>query len=123
MSISDYAELKLLETIKGTSFSVSAVYVRAHTGDPGEAGTANGSAETTRKAVTFATASAGAMASNAAVTWTNWSAGTETISHVSLWDASTAGNCLWSGALTSAKTVANGDTLNIASGSLTLTLD
>lgn len=122
MSISDYAELKLLETLKGTSFSVANVYVKLHTGDPGEAGTSNAAGNTTRTAVTFATASAGSMASNADVTWTNVST-SETYSHISLWDNVSAGNCLWSGALTASKAVNSGDTFSIPSGQLTLSLD
>ena len=98
MSISNYGELAFLETLRNTSFAVAAPYVKLHVGDPGETGTANAAAETTRKAITFSAASAGSMASSATVTWTNVS-NTETYSHWSMWDASTAGNCLWSGAL------------------------
>jgi hypothetical protein len=36
---------------------------------------------------------------------------TETISHISVWDASTAGNLLWTAALTTSKAVVNTDTL------------
>jgi hypothetical protein len=120
MSISNYAELALLNTLRNTSFAVTAVYLKLHTGDPGEAGTSNAATETTRKAVTFAAASSGSMTSSATVEWTNVST-TETYSHWSLWDASTSGNCLWSGALASSAAVTAGDTFQITS--LTLTLD
>ena len=36
MSISNYAENKLLDTLRGTAFSVSNAYLKLHTGDPGE---------------------------------------------------------------------------------------
>jgi len=60
------------------------------------------------------------MVSSATVEWTNVST-TETYSHWSLWDASTAGNCLWTGALASSAAVTAGDTFQITT--LTLSLD
>jgi len=91
-----------------------------HTGDPGEDGTANAASESTRKAVSFAAASGGSMSSSGTVEWTNVAA-TETYTHWSLWDALSAGNALWSGALASSAAVVAGDTFQITS--LTLTLD
>lgn len=120
MSISNYAENKLLDTLRNTSFAVAATYIKLHTGDPGEDGTSNAAGNTTRQQVSFSAASGGSMASSATVTWTNVST-TETYSHFSLWDASTAGNCLWKGALSSNAAVTAGDTFQITS--LTLTLD
>jgi len=118
--ISNYAENKLLDTLRAQSFSVSNVYVKLHTGDPGEDGTSNAATETTRKEVTFSAASSGSMASSATVEWTNVST-TETYTHFSLWDNVSAGNCLWKGALSSSAAVTAGDTFQITS--LTLTLD
>lgn len=120
MSISNYLENKLLDTLRNTSLAVASVYLKLHTGDPGEDGTANAAGETTRKVVSFSAASGGSMASSATVEWTNVST-TETISHWSAWDASTAGNCLWTGALSSNASLTAGDTFQITS--LTLTLD
>ena len=120
MSISKYAENALLDTLGGTAFSVATVYAQLHTGDPGEDGTSSVAGENGREVVTFGTASGGSLATTAASTWTNVSTA-ETYSHFSLWDAASAGNCLWTGALSSAATVAVGDTFQITS--LTLTLD
>lgn len=120
MSISNYLENAYLDTLRNTSLAVSAVYVKLHTGDPGEAGTSNAATETTRKLISFSAASSGSMASSATVEWTNVST-TETYSHWSLWDSLTTGNCLWSGALSSSAAVTAGDTFQITS--LTLTLD
>lgn len=120
MSISNYAENKLLDTLRNTSFAVATTYLKLHLGDPGEDGTANPAANTTRQAVTFNAASSGSMASSANVTWTNVP-NAETYSHWSMWDNATAGNCLWKGALTTSAVVAAGDTFQITS--LTLTLD
>ena len=120
MSISNYAENALLDTFGGTAFSVTTPYLQLHIGDAGEDGTANGAGETTRQAVSFSSASGGSMSSSATVTWTNLS-NSETLTHWSMWDASTGGNCLWTGALSGSATVATGDTFSITS--LTLTLD
>ena len=120
MSISNYAELALLNTLRNTSFAVTDVYLKLHTGDPGEAGTSNAATEATRKVVSFSAASSGSMTSSGTVEWTNVST-TETYSHWSLWDASTSGNCLWTGGLATSAAVTAGDTFQITS--LTLTLD
>lgn len=120
MSISNYLENKLLDTLRNQSFAVATVYLQLHTGSAGEDGTTNAAANTTRQSVSFSTAASGSMSSSAAVTWTNVPS-TETYSHWSAWDASTAGNCLWTGALSSSASVSAGDTFQITS--LTLTLD
>lgn len=85
----------------------TAWYAALHTGDPGEAGDANEvvvgtDADYVRKAVTFAdpVSDSGQVLSEAQVAWTaNSGASTYTITHVSIWDASTAGNCLFKGQL------------------------
>lgn len=124
MSIANFLETTLLDLVfNGTSYAgQSTVYVKLHTGDPGEACTGNAAGETTRKAATFAAASAGAIANDADITWTNVST-SETISHISVWDAVSSGNALWYGALAASKPVTAGDTLVIASGALTVSLD
>lgn len=99
----------------------SAFWVKLHIGDPGSAGTANAAAETTRKQATFSAASAGAITTSGALTWTSVST-TETYSHVSFWDASTAGTFLGSDALDVARAVTAGDTFTIAAGDLDLTI-
>lgn len=124
MSISNYLETVLVDLVfNATSYAgQSTFYTKLHVGDPGEAGTSNAATETTRKASTVGAGSAGTVTSDADITWTNV-AGTETISYVSLWDAVSAGNCLWSGALTVSKALTAGDTFTIPSGSLTISLD
>lgn len=122
MSIANYAELKILDHLTGTASwtAPSSVYLKLHTGDPGEDGTANAASETTRQAASFASAASGSIVTDATVEWSGVAA-TETYSHWSMWDASTAGNCLWSGALSSSVSVTAGDTFRITA--LTLSLD
>lgn len=122
MSISNYAELKILDHTTGRAAwtAPTTVYLKLHTGDPGEEGTSNAATETTRKSVSWSAAASGSIGSSATVEWTNVST-TETYSHWSLWDNVSAGNCLWTGALSSSAAVTAGDTFQITS--LTLSLD
>jgi hypothetical protein len=122
MSISNYAELKILEHTTGkTAWTIPTnVYVKLHTADAGEAGTSSAATETTRKVAAWATAASGSIATSATLEWTNVAA-TETYSHWSLWDDVSAGNCLWTGALSSSAAVTAGDTFQITT--LTLSLD
>ena len=119
--ISSYLANAWLDALgNNSSFAVTTVYVKLHTGDPGAAGTANPATETTRKSVSFAAASAGSLASDAAVTWTNI-AGSEDATHFTAWDNLSAGNFLFSGTIT-ANPYTAGDTFTIASGALTVSL-
>lgn len=123
MSISNYLEGKILDKVlRGTDFTVAAVYVQLHTGDPGEAGTANAAVNTTRQAATFAAASGGTSLTSAQLTWTAVPA-SETYSYVSLWDAVTGGNCLWSGPMSSGVPVIVGAAFRILMGALSVSLD
>ncbi len=114
---------KWLDMLAATAFTApSSANVKLHTGDPGSAGTSNASAETTRKALTWSAASAGSKAIAATLpSWTSWSAGSETLTHISVWDNISAGNFLFSVALTASKSITNGDTLNLTSLSIAFT--
>jgi len=100
-----------------TSFAVATAYVQLHTAAPGAAGTSNVATETTRKAISFAVASGGSMASDADITWTGI-AGSQDATHFTVWDASSAGNFLFSGTIT-ANAYTAGDTYTFPSGSFT----
>lgn len=114
---------KWLDMLGATAFSAPAnTYVKLHTGDPGSAGTANASANTTRVVLAWAAASAGSKAIQATLpVWATWASGSETISHISIWDNLTAGNFLYSVALTASRAVVNGDTLTLSSHSIAFT--
>lgn len=76
-----------------------------------------------RQAATFATATAGSSSNSATVTFPVATANWGTVTHVAVTDAATGGNVLFWGPVTSAKTIETGDTFQIASGNLTITLD
>lgn len=109
-----------LNTYRATNITAPAnVFLKLHTGDPGAAGTANVSAVTTRNSITFAAASGGSMSLSSVGSFSMTT--TETISHVSIWDASSAGNFLQSCALTASVPVINGSTLSFSSLTLSYT--
>jgi hypothetical protein len=89
-------------------------FVKLHTADPGASGATAASSVVTRPAATFNAASAGSCSLSNTPSWASW-AGTngEVVSHISVWDANTAGTFLYSAALTASKTVNTGDTLNL----------
>jgi hypothetical protein len=105
-----------LNTLRGGSnfTAFASAFVKLHTGDPGSAGTSNAAAgSTTRPAVTWAAASGGAIAMNGtAPSWTNGGT-SETITHISVWDNATAGNFMFSVALTASKAWVSTDTLTL----------
>jgi hypothetical protein len=75
-----------------------------------------------RKAVTFASASSGTSATNATVTFDAATANWGSITHVAVMDAVSSGNVLFYGAVTTAKTIESGDTFQVSSGNLTISL-
>jgi len=119
--LSSYLANAFLNSVgNATSFSVSTAYVKLHIGDPGANGTANPATETTRKAVSFGAAGSGSMANDADVSWTSI-AGSQDATYFTAWDASTAGNFLFSGTI-SGNAYTAGDTYTIPSASLTVAL-
>lgn len=86
-------------------------FMKLHIGDPGAAGATNPSVgSATRVAVSHAAAASGSsVITGTAPAWTNGGT-SETLTHVSYWDAITAGNFIESAVLTTAKAWASGDT-------------
>lgn len=125
---SDYLENKVLDhVLTATAYTQpSARYIGLFTADTGlEANTP--SAEVSggsyaRQTVTFAAASSGSSATNATVTFPAATANWGTITHVAVMDAATSGNVLFWGAVTTSKTIETGDTFQITSGNLTISL-
>lgn len=63
----------------------------------------------------------GVTSNVAAIVFPTATAAWGTITHMAIFDATTAGNMLFWGALNTAKTVGNGDTFQFAAGALTVT--
>lgn len=123
--LTNYLENKLADHVfKNTAYAApSTVYVALHTADPTEAGNIAEASFTgyARKALSVGTASNGVHTNSADLTWSIGSA--VTISHISIWDSLSTGNCLFYGPLSATKTMANGDTFKIVAGSLTVGFD
>ena len=123
--MSDYLELKFLDHFTGTASTSapSAVYLGLATASLQDdaSGTELTGNNYTRKAITFASASGGSIASNSAVEFNSATGSWGSVSHWGIFDASSSGNLLFHGSFTSAKTIASGDILKVASGSLTIT--
>ena len=112
---------KMLDLISTASQSgYSTPHLALHTGDPGAAGASNASAETARMAVTFGAASGGSKAATGSpvAEWTAWDVGTETISHLSIWSAASAGTFIASVALTTPRQVDDTDTFRVTALSI-----
>jgi hypothetical protein len=125
---SDYLENKVLDhVLTATGYTQpSTRYLGLYTASTGlesnspSAEVSGGSYQ--RKAVTFAAASGGSSATNATVTFDTASASWGTITHVAVLDNITSGNVLFWGAVTTSKTIDSGDTFQVTSGNLTVSL-
>ena len=133
MSLSNYAELKLLDHLLGkgtrdfTSPATLAVAMAsAISGTDGatvtEFANANGYV---RQAVTFGTASSGSASNSTLVSFPTATGNQGTCTHIAVYDSLTygGGNLLFYGALTASKTIDTGDTFEIKIGNLTVNLD
>jgi hypothetical protein len=104
-----------LNVLRGTTFTGVSVFVKLHTADPGASGaTAAAVGSTTRPAISWTAASSGTLTmTGTAPSWTNGGT-SETLTHISFWDASTAGNFLGSAALSSSQAWASGNTYTLS---------
>lgn len=102
------------------------VYVALFTAPPGETG---GGTEVTggsyaRTVVTFSAPSPSGTTTNSAdVTFPTATAGWGTVTDFAVFDASTSGNMLYYGTLTSSRVVLTGDVVKFVAGQLTITED
>lgn len=105
-----------------TDFATAGAFIQLHTADPGAAGTTGVSVgSTSRVQATMAAASGGSKAmSSMASTWTNGGT-SETISHISVWSASTSGTFKASAALSPSQAWASGNTFSLTSFSISIT--
>jgi hypothetical protein len=126
MSFSNTYETNVL-TWTFTSSSVTrptSWYLALFTSDPGEAsgGTELSGNAYVRQSVTFSVS--GDTATNtAAIEFPVATGSWGTITHVAVYDASTAGDQIAYAALTTSKTIATGDVLRVPAGDLDITLD
>ena len=129
MSFSDYAEGKVLDHVFGlAAFTQPTLYLAVSTADPTDAGT--GAAEPSGNGYArVATAPADWTRTDNVVENANELAFPEatgswgTLTHFAVYDASSGGNLIIHGTLTTAKAIAANETLRFPAGNLTFTLD
>ena len=123
-NLTNYLENKLLDHFLGTtSYTMPTVYVGLFTVAPTDAG---GGTEVTggsyaRQAAAFTAAASGATSNSANIDFTSMPAATTVA--IAVFDASTSGNMLVYGTLTTNKQTDAGDTLRIATGDLDISID
>lgn len=127
-ALSDHAENLLLNWLmtSGSATRPTAWYLALFTAAPSDSGggtevSGNGYS---RQTIAFSTASGtgGTTSNSADVSFTASGGSFGTVSHVGIFDAASAGNLLWHGAMTASKTIADGDTLEFSTGNVDLTI-
>jgi hypothetical protein len=104
------------------TFATATQFVKLHVGDPGSAGATNAAAgSTTRVQATMGAAAAGAKAMTSMAS--NWANGgtAETLTHLSMWSAATAGTFNGSAALSTGQAWVNTNTFALSSLSIAIT--
>lgn len=127
-ALSDYSEKLLLDWLMttGSATRPTAWYVALYTAAPSDSGggTEVSGSGYSRQSVTFAAAATpgGTTDNSGSVSFTASGGNWGSVTHIGIFDASTSGNLLWHGALSSPKTVNDGDTLQFAAGAIDLAL-
>ena len=125
-AMSNYLENKVLDYVlrDQADWAPTAVYLALHTADPAEDGSGAevSGGSYARQAITFNAAHAtnGTIDNSSAEEFTNMPGCT--VTHIGIWDHASSGNLLYHGSVSTPKTVADGDTISLAAGQLTVTL-
>ena len=127
-ALSDHAENLLLNYLM-TAGSVTRPtnwYVALYTAAPNDAGggTELSGSGYARQSIAFdaATGTGGTTDNSADVVFTAAGGDWGTITHIGIHDAATSGNLLWHGAMSTSKTVTDGDSLQFSAGNVDLTI-
>lgn len=123
--LTEFAQRKLLDHVFGgpTYTPAATVYTGLGTSVSGEFISEWDESSYSRKSTAFGSASGGSTSNTAALVFTsNVLDGTATLSSFGIWDDPTSGNLICIGPVSTARTVNNGDTANIAIGGLVTTL-
>lgn len=129
---SDYLEDEILDHVLGGGDYTRAatVYVALYTAAPTDAGggteVSGGSyarASVTNNATNWPASSGGAKANGTEVAFATASASWGTVTHFGIFDAATAGNLLYWGALVASKLIGSGDTARFPIGDIDITED
>jgi len=131
---SNYLENKVLDhTLGGTAYSQpAALYlglfknVSTNAAANLEAGTLTdevSGGSYARKAITFNAASNGSADNDSTVTFDTATANWGTVTHIAVMDAASAGNVVYWAAVSTSKLIESGDTFQLSTGNMTISLD
>ena len=127
MSFSNFLELEVLDHVfRNSAYTApSTIHVALFTVAPSDTGggtevSGNGYA---RQSMAFSAASSGSISNSGSVEFPTATGDQGTIVAMGLFDASSGGNLLAFGSLTSNKTVSNGDVFRFNASSVTISLD
>ena len=132
-NLSSYAERKILDHLfKNTSYTSPNAYIALFTNDPTDSASGtevsgNGYARVQIDTV-MSTATTGSdnssITNGSNITFAAASGGAfGTITHIGIFDALTTGNLIAHGELAASKVISDGDTFQIQTGNLTITID
>lgn len=99
------------------------LWIKGHLGDPGVNGTANPAAETDRLDFTRLPAVLGVSVNDGRVVMVGVAVATEDWTHLTLWSASSGGNCWWVIPLTATLSIIAGNAIALPNAILSLTLE
>jgi hypothetical protein len=128
--MTDYLEKKLLDhTLGKAAYTMpTTVYLALFTADPTDTGSQTNEVSAggyARQAITSTMSAAGATSGQStnggAITFGPATADWGTVTHTAVLDASTAGNMLLYGPLSSSRTIQNGDSLQYATSQFSIT--
>lgn len=126
MSFSNYLETKVLDHVFGaTAYTAPAtLYVGLYTAAPSDTGGGTEVSGTgyARQTATFTT-SGDTTSNDSAIEFPTAGSNWGTVTHVGVFDASTSGNMLVYGSLSTSKLVESGDVFRIPAGDLDISLD
>jgi hypothetical protein len=126
-SKTDYLENKVLDAVlNNTSLAVATPYIALFTATPSDAGggteVSGGSYARVASTSSWPSASSGSCANDVAIVFPTASANWGTVTQFAIFDASTVGNMLYWGDLTTPRSILNGDpTPTFAIGALVIT--
>lgn len=134
MSLSDYAENALLNSLFGKTSALGALgsaptlYAALFTAAPNDAGGGTEAdytsyARVSTSAGDWNAAASGTIDNANAITFPQSTGGSNTVTHVGLFDASSSGNLIAWGALSASRDIASGDTPEFAAGAFDVSLD
>ena len=125
--LNDYAECKILNTLRGVAWTAFNAYVALFTSATTDAGggtEVSGGGYARQLANLSEAIGAGGLTSNAAdITFPTATADWGTVTHVALLDAESAGNMLMHSPLDATKAVGSGDTFKINATDLDVTVE